>query len=99
MDVPCWNHFIVLWEFGGVSRVAEKFSRFLRCILTPITFVLFIGFEHMNNGWKVEGINYNIGVVSSLRSCLDWSQKDRFFRLLNSVQRRISAVPSIIKNP
>jgi hypothetical protein len=36
-----------------------------------ITSSLFIGFEHMSNDWKVEKVNYEFGIESSLRLYLD----------------------------
>jgi hypothetical protein len=46
----------------------------------------------MSNDLKVEKVNYEFGIRSFLRLCLDWSQKFKILRLLKSDQPRISAV-------
>jgi hypothetical protein len=41
---------------------------------------LFIIFEHMSDDWKVEKVNYEFGIGSFLRLCLDWTQKFKILR-------------------
>jgi hypothetical protein len=43
----------------------------VHCVPTIITSSLFIGFERMTNGWKVEKVNYEFGIESFLILYLD----------------------------
>jgi hypothetical protein len=51
-----------------------------------ITSSLFIEIERMSNDWKVEKVNYELGIGGFLRLYLDWNQKFKNLRLLKSDQ-------------
>jgi hypothetical protein len=69
----------------------------VHCVPMIITSSLFIGIERMSNEWKIEKVNYEFGIESFQRFCLDWTQKFKIPRLLNSGQRRIPAVQTTSK--
>jgi hypothetical protein len=58
----------------------------VHCVLMIITSSLFIEIERMSNDWKVEKVNYELGIGGFLRLYLDWNQKFKNLRLLKSDQ-------------
>jgi hypothetical protein len=53
------------------SEYVFKVLPLVHCVPTIITSSMFIGFERMRNDWKVEKVNYEFGIGSFLRLCLD----------------------------
>jgi hypothetical protein len=49
------------------SEAVFKILPLVHCVPTIVTSSLFIGFECISNGWKVEKVNYEFGITSFLR--------------------------------
>jgi hypothetical protein len=49
------------------SEAVSKVLPLVRRVPMIITSSLFLRFEHMSNDWKVEKVNYELGITSFLR--------------------------------
>jgi hypothetical protein len=67
-------------------RICIQRLTLVHCVLMIITSSLFIEIERMSNDWKVEKVNYELGIGGFLRLYLDWNQKFKNLRLLKSDQ-------------
>jgi hypothetical protein len=96
-SAPCSVSRVLRDRRQSKSESVFKVLSLAHCVPMIITYSLFIIFEHMSSGCKVEKVSYEFGIGSFLRLCLVWSQKGKILRLLKSTQHRNFSSPTDFK--